>query len=246
MPNHCKIRLKKPSFKTARVWCLAYVVSVTECFVDLVYVVDSSGSINYKDARNWDITKEFLVNLTRQFTIGANDVHVAFILFSDVATVEWGLTRYLDETSLINAIRNVRYIGETTNLNDALYLTRTNVFGQGGGVRSGAFKAAVILTDGEDNVPVEGTPLTIQNATACKNDGILLIGIGVSDQVDTRRLREIVSAPADTHYYAVDDFRALMSIVTELTPTICEATTPAPGPSKQPRLTPENITETDY
>jgi len=211
--------------------CSVYDVSVTECFVDLAYVVDSSGSINYKDARNWDITKEFLVNLTREFTIGSSDVQVAFVLFSDVATVEWSLTRYQDETQLINAIRGVRYIGETTNLNDALYLTRTNVFAPGRGTRNGAIKAAIILTDGEDNVPVEGTPLTLQNATQCKNDGILLIGIGVSDQVDEQRLRQIVSPPANTHYYPVDDFRALMSIVNELTPLVCVATTTTPAPA---------------
>jgi len=201
-----------------------------ECFVDVAYVVDSSGSINYKDARNWDITKEFLVNVTRLFMIGPNDVQVGFVLFSEVATVEWGLTRYQDQASLISAIRNVPYIGARTNLNDALYLTRTQVLAPGQGTRPGARKAAVILTDGEDNVPVEGTPLTLQNATAAKRDNIRLIAVGVSNMVDEQRLRQIVSPPADTHYYAVDDFRALDAIVSELTPVVC-ATTPTPAPS---------------
>jgi len=219
-------------------------MSVAECFLDLVFVVDSSGSINYKDARNWNITKEFLVNVTRLFTIGPDDVQIAFVLFSDVATVEWGLTRYRDQASLISAIQNVRYIAETTNLNDALYLTRTRIFAPGQGTRSGALKAAIILTDGEDNVPIPSTPLTLQNATACKNDNIRLIAIGVSDQVDEQRLRQIVSPPASTHYYPVNDFRALMSIVDELTPVVCitTTTTQAPTASKRPRFTPNNIT----
>ena len=192
------------------------------------FVADSSGSINYKGPTNWDTALQFVANVTRQFTIGPNNVQVAFVLFSDVATVEWGLTRYQDKASLINAILNVRYLDSTTNLNDALYLTRTQVFAPGRGTRANAVKATVILTDGEDNVPEEGTPLTIANATLCKNDGIRLIGIGVSDDVNRARLLQIVSSPSD--YYSVDDYNALPTIVSQLRPRIC-ITTPVPVPS---------------
>ena len=198
-------------------------ITCADCLLDLVYIVDSSGSINYKDARNWDTMLEFLVNVTRQFTIGPDDVQVGLVLFSDDAHVEWDLTRYQDQASLINAIRNVRYLDEETNLNDALYLTRTQLFAPGRGNRPGALKAAIMLTDGEDNIPAEGTPLTLQNATAAKNEGILLTGVAVTDQVDEQRLREIVSAPPDTYYFAVDDFRNLGSIVEQLKPVICAA-----------------------
>jgi len=211
----------------------------------LVYVVDSSGSINYKDPINWDITLEFLVNVTRQFTIGPNAVQVAFVLFSNDATVRWGLTRYQNQADLIRAIEAVPYIGDTTNLNDGLYLTRTRVFAPAQGTRSGALKAAIILTDGEDNVPEEGTPLTLQNATACKRDNIQLIGIGVSDQVDEQRLRQIVSPPPDTHYYPVDDFRDLVNIVAQLTPAVCVTTTAAPTGSKEPHFTPKSTALAD-
>jgi len=199
-----------------------YIVSVVDCILDLVYIVDSSGSINFKDPRNWNITLEFLVNVTRQFTIGPDDVQVAFVLFSTDATIRWGLTRYQNQADLITAILAVPYIGDRTNLNDALYLTRTRVFASGQGTRSGAFKAAIILTDGVDNVPTNGTELTIQNATAAKADGIRLTAVGVSDQVNVDRLRDqIASLPSNRHYYHVDDFQALTSIVNELRPVVC-------------------------
>jgi len=205
-----------------------YVVCVAECLLDLNFVVDSSGSINYKHHNNWDTTLQFVANITSQFTIGPNDVQVAFVLFSDVATVEWGLTRYRDKDSLIQAILAMRYLDGRTNLNDALYLTRTEVFAPGRGTRPNAVKVTVIVTDGEDNVPVTGTPLTLQNATECKNAGIRLIAVGVSDQVNAARLRQIVSDP-QRDYYAVTDFSALENIVSQLTPQIC-ATTAAPSP----------------
>jgi len=212
-------------------------MSVVECFLDLNFVVDSSGSIEFKGAGNWNKTLAFVVEVIDQFTIGPNDVHVAFVLFSDLATVEWGLTRYLTKAELVNAVRSMRYIGATTNLNDALYLTRTEVFAPGRGTRGNAVKATVILTDGEDNVPVAQTPLTIQNATACKNAGIRLIAIGISDDVDRSRLLRIVSSPSD--YHAVDDFDALSSVVAQLQPQQICFPTPAPpvGPSKLQSIT---------
>jgi len=189
---------------------------------DLVYVVDSSGSINDKDPRNWNTTLEFLVSVTRLFTVGPSNVQVAFVLFSEFATIEWNLARYQDQASLIAAIQRVPYIGKYTNLNDALYLTRTQVFAPGQGTRQGAIKAAIILTDGVDNVPTNGTVLTLQNATACKNDGIRLIAIGVSTHVNVERLRDqIASRPAERHYHHVSDFDALTSIANELKSTVC-------------------------
>jgi len=205
-------------------------VCVAECPLDLNFAVDSSGSINYKDPRNWDTALEFVADLTNRFTIGPNDVQVAFVVFSTVATVEWDLTRYRDKASLLRAIRNVRYLNDRTNLNDALYLTRTQVFAPGRGTRSNAYKVTIILTDGVDNVPTNGTELTIQNATACKNAGIRLIAIGVSDKVNTDRLRlQIASSPSD--YYAVDDFNALNNIVNDLRRQVCEVTTTTTTPA---------------
>jgi len=209
-------------------------VCVAECFLDLCFLVDQSGSINFKDSSNWDKQLNFVANLTDRLTNGANAAQVALIVFGDSATVKWGLTQYRDKASLIAAIMNLRYPtdGEATNLNYALYLTRTQIFAPGAGSRPSANKVTIIVTDGEDTEPVKGTVLTIQNATACKNEGIRLIGIGVSEEVDTDRLLQIVSSPSD--YYPVGDFNALPRLVIDLTPTICvtSTTTPAPpGPS---------------
>ena len=141
--------------------------SVTACqqqAVDLTFIVDSSGSINKEDDTNWNKSLQFVVDVVRQFTIGPNDVQVAFVLFSTEATVEWGLTQYHDQDELVNAILNMRYLNGWTNLNDALHLTRTQVYAPGAGARPGAAKVTIILTDGVDNIPEEGTPLTLENA----------------------------------------------------------------------------------
>ena len=188
--------------------------------------MDSSGSIS---PNNWNTALQFVATVSSQFTIGPNNVQVAFVLFSDEATVKWDLRRHQDKAHLDYAIKSVRRIGSLTNLNDALYLTRTEVFAPGRGTRPRAKKVTIILTDGEDNVPLPGTPLTIQNATECKNAGIQLIAIGVSDQVTEQRLRQIVSNQ-HTDYYPVTDFSALQrSALAPLLLELCGISfTPAP------------------
>jgi len=201
---------------------------VADCFLDLNFVVDSSGSINDNDPQNWNITLQFVANVVRQFTIGPNDVQVAFVLFSRDATVKWGFTRYRDLASLLNAIFNVGYIGARTNLNDALYLTWSQVFAPaGGGTRPNAVKVTIILTDGEDDTPEPRTPLTIANATRCKREGIRLIAIGVTDEVNRDRLLQIVSSPTD--YHAVDDFDSLTNVIAQIQPEQICALPPQAG-----------------
>jgi len=143
-------------------------MSVSDCWLDLNFVVDSSGSINEHDPTNYDKQLEFIVDVVNEFTIGPNDVQVALVLFSLEAMVEWGFTKYQDKDSLVDAIRNLRYLKSWTNLNDALFLTHSEVYAPGNGAREGALRATIILTDGVDNIPEEGTPLTLENAEQCK------------------------------------------------------------------------------
>jgi len=193
-----------------------YIVSVTDCLLlDLNFVVDSSGSINRAD---YEKQRQFMIGVVNEFTIGPDDVQVSLVLFSYVAGVQWGFSEYHDKNSLINAIRRLQYVGFSTNLNDALFLTHSEVYKPGNGAREGALKVTIILTDGVDNVPYYGTPLTLENAQQCKNDSIWLIAIGVSDGVDEERLKQITS-PID--YYFVEDFDTLPIVVGDLKDQIC-------------------------
>jgi len=189
------------------------IVFVAGCIIELNFVVDSSGSIS---DRNWGIVLEFVADIVQRLTIGPNDVRVAFVVFSTTANVEWGLSRYQDKASLLAAIRNVEKLGERTNLNQALYLTWSQVYRE---ARPGVIKVTIILTDGEDNEPEVGTPLTLANATRCKTDGIRLIAVGVSSRINEQRLTEIASSPSD--FLEVDDFNALNTVVEQLTSQAC-------------------------
>ena len=188
-----------------------YITSIADCWLDLTFIVDSSGSINQNE---WKQSLEFVADVVNNFTIGPDDVQVAFVRFSSTATVQWGLTKYQNEKDLTDAINNVQYSGGGTNLNNALHLTRTVVYGPGGGARDGALRATIILTDGVYIQPVQ----TLHTANLCKNDSIRLITVGVSDGVNVDQLKEI-SSPSD--YYPVGNFNSLPTIVDDLKSKIC-------------------------
>ena len=198
-----------------------HIMSVVVCPLDLTFAVDSSGTINFKGPNNWNISKKFVADVTSQLRIGVgpNDTRVALVLFSTQAEVRWHLREYQEKTSLINAILNLPYLGNKTNLNDALYLTRTQVYGQDL-PRPNAVKVTVIVTDGYDDVPMVDTPLTLENASSSRSSGIRLIAVGVTNDVDTPRLITIVDSPANYHH--VEDFDALSSLVDRLNaPELC-------------------------
>lgn len=60
-------------------------LSVTEKVVDLAFVMDSSGSVGEE---NWEVMKQFAVNITKEYSIGPDCMQVGFISFGTDATID--------------------------------------------------------------------------------------------------------------------------------------------------------------
>lgn len=192
--------------------------------LDLAFLLDSSGSINYADPSNWRRILNFSISIVNsRLIIGPSATQVAVILFSNDAPVSFHLNT--NSTGIKNAVSYLPYLDGRTDLNDALYLTRTDVFAPGNGARTAAGKVAIIITDGADNTQVEGIPLTLQNATLLKQAGVHIVAIAVTNQVDVSRLLQIVSSPSDLHN--VSNFSQLPTLLISLglnQPANCTAT----------------------
>ncbi|KAI0220318.1 hypothetical protein LSAT2_028164 [Lamellibrachia satsuma] len=68
--------------------------------LDVVFVVDSSGSINKNDDQNWGRVLAFINRVIDGFKIGVNDVHVGLIKYSNTAEVMFGLDKYIEAVPL--------------------------------------------------------------------------------------------------------------------------------------------------
>ena len=146
---------------------------------------------------------------------------------------------YLNSTKtrneVVDAVDKINYAGGNTNTSGGLYRMRTEVFVPANGARPNVPKIAIVITDG---VSTSDADKTIPYANEAKRDGIRIISVGITDQINEAELEAIASPPIGNspNVFTADDFNTLSSIldnlliVTCLTPTTPATTTPALRP----------------
>ena len=162
--------------------------------IDLIFVLDSSGSIG---SLNFQLMRNFVANVVRNLEIGPDKTRVGVIVFSYSASVQFSLSRYMTNSSLLQAIANIRYTAGGTNT-DAAILTCIRQFNTSYGARpisSGIPRIAIVVTDGQSSSPTA----TIAAAQMAHSENILSYAVGVGGNVDMTELSAIASDP-DSQY----------------------------------------------
>ncbi|MBP3666074.1 MAG: VWA domain-containing protein [Clostridia bacterium] len=154
--------------------------------VDVVFVVDSSGSMSSNDRQNIRITavKNFIDKL------GEND-RAAVVDFDSKATLYQSFTG--DHDALYNAINRVNASGNT-NLSNGMSLALQQ-FMDGSYTRTDAFKYIIFLTDGQ------GSYSTSYTQTAADN-GIVIYTVGLGSGVDANVLKGMANGTGGKYYFA--------------------------------------------
>ena len=171
-------------------------VFLSECpfrGIDLVFVLDSSGSVG---TVRFDLVKDFVGEVTNSFTIGADDTQVGVITFSGIARTIFELNTYPNSGALLEAIGNIPFMddpGPSTHTADALNLLRVKAFTGESGARDenlGIPRVAIVVTEGQSNV---NSNFTIPNAEAAHEAGIQIFAVGVWGSVNRNELEGIAS-----------------------------------------------------
>jgi len=89
---------------------------------DVVFVVDSSGSIG---SRNFQKVKSFIVSVVDSFEISNETVRVGLIEFSDSAYIEFDLQQYSNKSDVKAAVAAIPYYGQGKST--PVYLIPLNV-----------------------------------------------------------------------------------------------------------------------
>ena len=157
--------------------------------LDLVFVLDSSGSIT--DV-NYERMKNSLVDLVEELTISPNDTRVAVIIFGTNVTLLFNLNTYTEKQPLIDAIIDIPYYASLTNTSAALGLLRTSAVQEILGIRQGRghVHIAIVITDGQSNDKPE---TKIQAELLHNNTDFHVFAIGVGNNVDQDELSSIAS-----------------------------------------------------
>lgn len=195
---------------------------------DVEFVLDSSGSIMFKDFRK---QLQFTKNLVDLFDIGSNKTRVGMVSFSTEVIPEFTLDENNNKEDIKKKIAAVKYQGGRTNTGDALHYVRTKTFPLGGG-RPNVPHITIVLTDGMS----QNLSYTEQEAAAMHGQGITVFVIGIGNQVDEKELAAIASTPTDNFMFTIDNFDALQSIKDRLAIRTCKVPPATPAPPTPPAV----------
>ena len=192
--------------------------------VDLCLIIDSSGSIRDSNSPgrpdNYALQLDFLANVVASFPIGPDNTRVAAIVFSEEVVLEFQLNRYNSISEVQEAIRNVPYLGQTTNTPEAFRQADLQCFSAANGDRDDADNMIIIVTDGVPFPTTRREP-ALMKARRLKDKGIQITAVGVTGSIDENFLGGISSGD---NYFKVTDFEELGSERTQISRGVCQMT----------------------
>lgn len=195
-----------------------YFFSVCQTYLDLLFLLDQSGSVG---RRNHDLALDFMKAVVNFFEIGPDLTRVGVFTFSSGAREDFDLDRYLTNRRVTRAIRDIGYRGGYTHTALALNLA-TDAFNNP--ARSGARpvsdgipRVVVLITDGRSNVYNITEP-----ALNLLASGVTVYSVGIGN-VDVDELRFIASDPDREHVFLLRSFTDAASFVQLLSGTTCDS-----------------------
>ncbi|XP_006038702.1 collagen alpha-6(VI) chain [Alligator sinensis] len=179
-----------------------------EMKADIMFLVDSSGSIGYE---NYAKMKRFMRELVNKSDIGTERVQVGVVQFSDVPREEFQLNQYSTKSEIVSAIDRMNLINQNTLTGNALTFV-AQYFQPSKGARPNVKKILILITDGEAQDAVK------EPATALRQDGIIIYSVGVFNAKKTQ-LEEISGKPEFVFY--VENFDLMKRIEDNIIFGVC-------------------------
>ncbi|EDO26384.1 predicted protein, partial [Nematostella vectensis] len=160
--------------------------------VDLAFVLDGSTSINNADPGNFQLLKNFMINIVKSFKISSERTHVGLVLYSFFTQLMFNFDKYSDSASIVKAINTTDYPKGGTRTGEALKMAKSQLFGAS--MRS-VPKVLIVLTDGRSSDKVEAP------SKALKDEGVVIFAVGVGDQIDPSELNVMASDSKSDHVF---------------------------------------------
>ncbi|VDK63673.1 unnamed protein product, partial [Onchocerca ochengi] len=116
-----------------------------ECGVDLLFLLDASGSLEqiYTQHINW--TNQLIETLL----LTDNDqVHIAVIQYAETPIMEFSFNTYRDLRDITSHIMTINFKSGGTRTGKALLAAKTELFSEEKGARKNASKIIILFTDG--------------------------------------------------------------------------------------------------
>ncbi|NXH97374.1 CO6A3 protein, partial [Pachycephala philippinensis] len=178
---------------------------------DLIFLIDGSNNIG---GVNFPAIRDFLVNLIETLRVGAQQIHIGVVQYSDQPRTEFALNSYSTKADVLDAVKALGFRGgEEANTGAALEFVVENLFTQAGGSRieEAVPQILVLISGGESSDDIR------EGLLAVKQAGIFSFSIGVLN-ADSAELQQI--ATDGSFAYTALDIRNLDALRELLLPNI--------------------------
>ncbi|XP_033921546.1 collagen alpha-3(VI) chain isoform X8 [Melopsittacus undulatus] len=153
---------------------------------DLIFLIDGSDNIG---SVNFQAIRDFLVNLIESLRVGAQQIHIGVVQYSDQPRTEFALNSYSTKAEVLDAVKALSFRGgEEANTGTALEFVVENLFTQAGGSRieEAVPQILVLISGGESSDDIREGLLAVKQAS------IFSFSIGVLN-ADSAELQQIAT-----------------------------------------------------
>lgn len=178
---------------------------------DLIFLIDGSNNIG---SVNFPAIRDFLVNLIESLRVGAQQIHIGVVQYSDEPRTEFALNSYSTKADVLDAVKALSFRGgEEANIGAALEFVVENLFTQAGGSRieEAVPQILVLISGGESSDDIREGLLAVKQAS------IFSFSIGVQN-ADSAELQQI--ATDGSFAFTALDIRNLDALQELLLPNI--------------------------
>nr|XP_020724551.1 collagen alpha-3(VI) chain isoform X2 [Odocoileus virginianus texanus] len=169
---------------------------------DVVFLIDGSEGVR----SGFPLLKEFVQRVVESLDVGPDRVRVAVVQYSDRTRPEFYLNSYMDQQSVVGAIRGLALLGgPTPNTGAALEFVLRNILvgSAGSRIAEGVPQLLIVLTADRSGDDVRGPSVVLRRG------GAVPIGIGIGN-ADITEMQTISFVP--DFAVAIPTFRQLGTI----------------------------------
>lgn len=190
---------------------------------DLVFIIDSSRSVNTHDYAK---VKEFIMDILQFLDIGPDVTRVGLLQYGSTVKNEFSLKTFKRKSEVERAVKRMRHLSTGTMTGLAIQYALNIAFSEAEGarpLRENVPRVIMIVTDGRPQDSVA------EVAAKARDTGILIFAIGVG-QVDLNTLKAIGSEPHEDHVFLVANFSQMESLTSVFQNKLCSKSCPRGPP----------------
>ncbi|XP_058155825.1 collagen alpha-3(VI) chain isoform X2 [Dasypus novemcinctus] len=174
---------------------------------DIIFLIDGS---NNTGSANFMVIQDFLVNLIEGLSVGAQQIRVGVVQYSDEPRTMFSLNTYSTKAQVQRAVKALRFAGgEWANVGLALEFVMEHHFTQAGGseAEEGVPRVLVLISAGPSSDEIRDAVVAVKQA------GVFSFGLGAqaAPRVELQHI-----ATDDSLVFTVPEFRNLGDIQEQL------------------------------